>query len=167
MSAFAGVKAGSQNERILSALASGQWMTTAGIHRKAGMSRLNSRISELRRRGFRIEHERVNGPTETRSHRYRWLDAPGVPLAVDEFRLSSDDISPRTDAERFRVYSVGRGDDKRLEASGPDAESIGLALFTLAREGRLDNRCVGVYDVFGGKHGTGGWLVNPYVGSAW
>jgi hypothetical protein len=164
-SRFDGVKAGSQNERILSTLADGAWWTTAGIHRRIGGCRLNSRISELRARGFRIEHEHIKGATETRSHRYRWLDAPGVPPAVGA--LSSDDISPRTTEQRYRLYSVGHGNEKRLEASGPDAESIGVALFTLAQEHALDGRCVGVYDCFGGKHGIGGWLINPFVGSAW
>jgi hypothetical protein len=161
---YAHVTPGSQNERILDCLRDGKPWTTAGIHRHAGTSRLNSRISELRKH-YRIEHKRVNGPTETRSHTYQWLDAPGVPPAVGA--LSSDDISPRTTEQRYRLYSVGHGNEKRLEASGPDAESIGVALFTLAQEHALDGRCVGVYDCFGGKHGIGGWILNPFVGSAW
>lgn len=66
----------SQCDRILDALRHGGWMTTAAIHREAGFSRLNSRVSELRKRGYVIEHEHVPGKTGSKGSRYRWAGAP-------------------------------------------------------------------------------------------
>ena len=50
----------SQCEKILRALQQGP-VTAAEIHRIAGSSRLNSRISELRKRGWVIECRHVGG----------------------------------------------------------------------------------------------------------
>lgn len=62
----------SQNDRILAVLRDGEWWSTEQIHRRAGFSRLNSRIAELRKRGHVIEHrfvpEEARGP---RAHEYR------------------------------------------------------------------------------------------------
>lgn len=68
------MKRESQNDRILAVLrhanwyaltAHGndghRWLTTAEIHRRAGFSRLNSRIAELRKRGYLIECRRIEG----------------------------------------------------------------------------------------------------------
>lgn len=51
-------KSGSQCARVLSALADGEWHGMRDVHRVAGFMRLNSRVSELRGRGYRIECER-------------------------------------------------------------------------------------------------------------
>lgn len=80
---YRGILAGSQNHRILRVLGDGDWHTTAEIHRRAGFSRLNSRVAELRSRGFVIECERVSGESGARGYAYRLVgggnggDGPG------------------------------------------------------------------------------------------
>lgn len=158
MTTFPNVKAGSQSERILRVLADRQWHTTAGIHRKAGTSRLNSRISELRSRGYRIEHERRNGPTETRSHAYRWLDAPGVPLTVPPEFVAPK--IPRTPATRYRIYTLCDGEPCCIAAAA-DPESLGVALVTMAREGQFEHSTVGIMDAPNDEQ-PGTWLAKPW-----
>ena len=51
----------SQNDRILAVLADGREHEMRDIHREAGFCRLNSRISELRNRGYVIECQREGG----------------------------------------------------------------------------------------------------------
>lgn len=63
---------GSQASRILAVLSDHSWHTTAEIHRRVGGCVLHSRIAELRKRGFVIEHE-TTGPGASGS-RYRLLD---------------------------------------------------------------------------------------------
>lgn len=67
-----------QGAAILAVLAGGTWHTTAEIHRRAGFSRLNSRISELRKRGFVIEcrHVEERGLVGARAYEYRLVSAP-------------------------------------------------------------------------------------------
>ena len=51
----------SQNDRILAVLQDGKIHEMRDIHREAGFCRLNSRISELRKRGHVIECQREGG----------------------------------------------------------------------------------------------------------
>ena len=51
----------SQNDRILAVLQDGHEHEMRDIHREAGFCRLNSRISELRKRGHNIECRREGG----------------------------------------------------------------------------------------------------------
>ena len=51
----------SQSSRIRGVLLDGEWHTTDQIHRRAGFSRLNSRIAELRKRGDTIECRHIEG----------------------------------------------------------------------------------------------------------
>lgn len=64
----------SQCERILAVLADGKLHTTAEIHQRAGYSRLNSRIAELRKRGRNIQYEFVGGVGPS-AHAYRLICA--------------------------------------------------------------------------------------------
>lgn len=64
----------SQSERILAVLRDGKLHTTAEIHERAGSSRLNSRIAELRKRGWNIQYEFVGG-TGPSAHAYRLICA--------------------------------------------------------------------------------------------
>lgn len=67
----------SQNARILQALRDGKPHTTAEIHTAAGFSRLNSRIAELRARGYVFEVERVDGvPAGPHAQTYRLIATP-------------------------------------------------------------------------------------------
>jgi hypothetical protein len=85
---------GSQAGRILAVLADGSWHTTAEIHSRVGGCVLHSRISELRARGYTIEHKRT-GPGAQGS-RYRLLDAPAHVIGAG---TSSGTVSP-TEADR-------------------------------------------------------------------
>lgn len=51
----------SQCDQILAVLRDREWHTTAEIHRRCGFSRLNSRISDLRKRGHVIDSDRIEG----------------------------------------------------------------------------------------------------------
>jgi hypothetical protein len=65
----------SQCDLILGVLRDGQWHTTEEIHKRCGFSRLNSRISDLRKRGLTIDSEHVAGEvTGPRAHRYRLVE---------------------------------------------------------------------------------------------
>lgn len=75
----------SQSERILGVLFDGKLHTTAEIHERAGSSRLNSRIAELRKRGWNIHYEFVGGVGPS-AHAYRLICAEST-------------TSPVTDAE--------------------------------------------------------------------
>jgi biotin operon repressor len=71
------LKPGSQNALIVAALeANGGWMSTAQIHRAAGFSRLNSRISELREYGYEIPSRHVEGKQGPHSTQYMLMAAP-------------------------------------------------------------------------------------------
>jgi len=94
----------SQCAAILEVLADGEWHTVADIHRRAGYSRLNSRVSELRDRGHVIDHDTVPATTNVERHRYRLavgLDAPqAAPVGADgdlrsvEPAMAADPDSP-------------------------------------------------------------------------
>jgi hypothetical protein len=78
----------SQNDLIQHVLQDGSWHTVSEIHRRCGFSRLNSRVSELRKkRGMLIECRHVDGagrgPT---AYEYRFtgfLDGFGPSEATD------------------------------------------------------------------------------------
>ena len=74
MSRWPRVQDGSQGARILDALADGQWHSTAEIHRKAGFSRLNSRISELLKKGYTVAHR--GGGAGAANHYYKLVSEP-------------------------------------------------------------------------------------------
>lgn len=65
----------SQSERLARILADRNWHTTEEIIRRCPCI-VHSRIAELRRRGWEIEHERVAGPNDARHHRYRATRVP-------------------------------------------------------------------------------------------
>jgi hypothetical protein len=60
----------------MAVLKDGAWHTAAEIHQRAGFSRLNSRISELRKKGHAIEHRTT-----------------GVGAAGSEYRLGEGQLS--------------------------------------------------------------------------
>lgn len=63
-----------QIARILDVLSDGEWHDVAEIHKRAGYSRLNSRVAEARTRGFVIDCERLKGVADnTKAYRYRLL----------------------------------------------------------------------------------------------
>lgn len=88
-------------------------------------------------------------------------------MSQSEFKLTTDDIWPRDDENRFRLYALA-GADLEIVASGPDLGSIGAAFSALLEEGQFDqDMTIGVLDTgkepAGGKHfHRGTWLLNPY-----
>ncbi len=66
----------SQCSRILAALGDGLPHTTAEIHSAAGFSRLNSRVAELRSRGFVIECVRLDAVAGPHGQTYRLIATP-------------------------------------------------------------------------------------------
>jgi hypothetical protein len=96
------VKRQSQVDRILDVLKDGRWHTAAEIHQRAGFSRLNSRMSDIRfRRGIAYEH-RTTGVGSAGSE-YRLVRA----LATEEENgcgtvASSAASVPPTPSHRLR-----------------------------------------------------------------
>lgn len=162
------VKPNSQNARIIKVLADGKWKTTAAIHRKAGPGRLNSRISELRRYGYEIEHGKVPGKSGPLGHRYRLLNPPTqtelarlIDLEVrDERSLPRDEV-PRNPEHRYRIYRMIY-DELDLVATASTPEDVGVALITLGEEGEFDQTCAGILDTHGTDEVQGSWVLNPF-----
>lgn len=65
----------SQTQAILNYLSDGQERTVAEIHRACGYSRLNSRVSDLRKRGYVIVCEHHGGKGAS-AYSYRMLAEP-------------------------------------------------------------------------------------------
>lgn len=153
-------------EKVLAVLADGQPHSTSELYRKCGGMILHSRIADLRAKGHDIACERVPGKKGTAGYRYTWLDAPpqlAIPTAT--MALDSDEIAPRTERERFRIYRVRNGGDPEIVATVSSPEAIGVALCTLGTEGEFDDTCVGVMDSmsrFDGRKWVGKWLVKPW-----
>lgn len=80
---------GSQSEQILDALEHGRWMGSRDLHRRV-FCVLHSRIAELRKRGYVIEHRGVGFGTE--HHEYRLA---GRPLEDDDNGRTGDVASSR------------------------------------------------------------------------
>lgn len=59
----------SQNARLRAILADGEWHRSDELHRKV-FCVLHSRVSELRRQGYAIEHR--GGGAGADKHYYRW-----------------------------------------------------------------------------------------------
>ena len=160
------VRPNSQNARILRALASGTWVTVAEIHRRAGTSRLNSRVSELRKQGYQIEHEKLPGKGGSLGHQYRLLNPPPpaelariVDPIFDE-TLPRKEI-PRDPVHRYRIYRMIL-DEIDLVATASTREDIGDALVTLGLEGEFAGACVGLLDTHGTDTKPGTWVINPW-----
>src|SRR5688572_12152151 len=106
----------SQIALILEVLKDGAPHSVPEIHQRAGTSRLNSRISDLRKKGYAIQCWRVPGKTGAAAYMYQLIDEPGgpeVPLPVrltgevpdvKQLQLTTDLIAPRTENERYRIF---------------------------------------------------------------
>ena len=166
------VQVGSQNYRILRALEGGAWTTVPKIHRRAGSSRLNSRIHELRdKHGYDIECERVAGRKGAGAYRYRLLGGPPIPpdptatlaQTMDGYTLEAEAYAPRDERNRYRLYVLPHGSDEpSLIATCPSPEAVGVALVTLAEEGEFKLSCVGLMDTHGREDVNGTWILNPF-----
>jgi hypothetical protein len=161
----------SQCARVLSVLADGKPHTVPDIHRRAGTMRLNSRVADLRKQGHNIVCERVPGRKGAGAYRYTWLDAPADAANLEEtstgqFTISTDEIAPRVESQRYRLFRVANGGPPEIVATVGTREALGVALCTLGAEGEWDDYCVGVMDALDHQdaHGKwiGKWLVRPW-----
>lgn len=160
------IRPGSQNARILRVLAKGKWVTVSEIHRRAGTSRLNSRVSELRKQGYEIEHMKVAGKAGALGHRYRLLNPPSateLATIIDpvEFTGLPRDEIPRNMEHRFRIYRQVY-DEIDLVATATTEEDVGVAIIALGSEGVFEHSCVGILDSHGTADRPGSWIINPF-----
>ena len=72
----------SQSARILDVLSDGRHHSVAEIHRRAGTSRLNSRVAELRSKGYEIECSTIQATQHTERYLYRLLSSSPKKVAA-------------------------------------------------------------------------------------
>lgn len=89
----------SQCAAILRVLRDGQPHSVRTIHERAGFSRLNSRITDLRKAGYDIEHRVIEAPSQVDRHVYQLLASPPArPVVADG--------EPDTPAEQLTLEMV-------------------------------------------------------------
>jgi biotin operon repressor len=159
------VRPNSQNARILKTLSDGSFHSVANIHRKAGASRLNSRVSELRKYGYEIEKEQVAGKSGSLGFRYRLLNPPSVAelaTIVDDLPVAiSREEVPRDLSHRFRIYKM-MYDELVLLATAPTAEDVGVEIVALGSDGQFAGGCLGLLDTHGTEEAKGSWTIQPW-----
>lgn len=97
----------------------------------------------------------------TRTQWTKWT-SPNIPMRLGRERdRRYDEHVPRGEGpHRFRIYRL-RGGELELVASAPDAECMGLAVYTCAQEGEfIVDDAVGVLDT--GPE-PGAWVANPFA----
>jgi hypothetical protein len=146
--------------RVLAALSDGKWHTTRSLYREAGPLILHSRIADLRRKGYRIECEHIAGKgSGAGAYRYQWLDAPAPDVRDDgQLKISTDEIAPRVEAERYRIFRTRNGGAPEIVATVGTLEAIGPALYLLGTEGEFDDYCVGLQDALDHQDENGKWV---------
>lgn len=159
------VSPNSQCGKILGVLADGKPHLVSAIHRRAGYSRLNSRVSELRKRGYEIKCKHLDGRgTGSKAYAYQWLNAPPLePAPEPGFVIPGENIYPRDEENRIRIYRICEGSQELdLVATAPDDESAGVALVRLAREGEFARCSIGLLDTHASEDVPSTWIVNPW-----
>src|SRR3990172_6338070 len=77
--------------------------------------------------------------------------------------LPWEDVAPRDERNRFRIYRVKDGGEPELVATAATPGAVGLALVTLGREGEFDDQAVGVLDALADpEKATGSWVLTPW-----
>ncbi len=156
--------------KVLAALADGAPHTTRQLYRECGPMILHSRIADLRKKGYRIHCEHIDGKgTGAAAYRYTWLDAP-APSGGNgqaQMAITTDEIAPRVPEERYRIFKVVNGGPPEIVATVPTLEAIGPALYTLGTEGEFDDACLGLQDAldrFDDKQDryVGRWILKPW-----
>ena len=159
------VRPNSQNARILKTLSDGSFHSVANIHRKAGASRLNSRVSELRKYGYEIEKEQVAGKSGSLGFRYRLLNPPSaaeLATIVDDLPVAIPrEEVPRDLSHRFRIYRT-RYDELDLVGTAATPEEIGVAFYDLGLRGVFKGSCAGLLDTHGTVEVAGAWILDPF-----
>jgi hypothetical protein len=154
----------SQNARVLRALADGRWHSSAEIQRKSGPAvRINSRISDLRSKGYAVVSGRKPGQGAT-SYRYRLLEpldqATVMALITrDEEGALDRKETPRDASHRYRIYRMVYDELELLATATRD--NVGVTLIELGEQGRFGSSCVGLLDTHG-KEEPGSWIIHPW-----
>jgi biotin operon repressor len=161
----------SQTSRILAVLWDGREHSVPEIHRKAGTSRLNSRISDLRKKGYEIECRRRPHRIGASAYAYRLVSTPPDARppevqvewerAVSEAESKREQI-PRDLLHRYRLYAVRKGNVLDILGATATPAEIGEMIVSMGREGLLTNLCIGLLDTYGTETTTGTWIVNPW-----
>lgn len=79
--------------------------------------------------------------------------------------VDTDDIYPRCEEERYRLYAV-IGDERRVLATAANGPGIGLAIITLHEDAKAcgrrlaDEGRIGILDTLAGARGE--WVITPY-----
>lgn len=97
----------SQCARILDVLQDGRWHSVLEIHQRAGYSRLNSRVSDLRKQGYTILCDTQGEGRATERYRYRLVVPLGGVSCVSPDRQPEESEAGRSPAERPTVASSG------------------------------------------------------------
>ena len=81
--------------------------------------------------------------------------------------LDGDDIAPRTEEERYRIYRVKDGGAPDLVATAATPEEVGVCICLMGSEGMFDDCCLGVLDSMDHQDKDevwiGKWLVLPWM----
>jgi hypothetical protein len=162
---------GSQNSRILAVLWDRREHTVPEIHRRAGGSRLNSRISDLRKQGCEIECRRRPHRKGASAYAYRLVSAPEsieMPHVVTEWGEIAREAKgrreslPRDFLHRYRLYAVRKGGVLDILGAVATPAEVGELIVSLGRKGELTELCLGLLDSHGTETAAGSWLVNPW-----
>ncbi len=100
----------SQCSDILVVLADGKPHSVAEIHNRAGFSRLNSRVAELRSRGYDIHHSLIGGTRQTERHIYRLISSPASgrdEVAAETATGSPVSPPPGEPAQQLDLFGLG------------------------------------------------------------
>lgn len=82
---------------------------------------------------------------------------------MSDFTIDHDDLWPRDEAHRYRLYAV-RGDEREVLAATPTMGGIGLAIGIIhddckqAGKRLADLGMVGIYDAINGE-----WILLPFT----
>jgi biotin operon repressor len=157
-----GVRANSQNARVLRALADGGWHTSTHLRRATG-THVTKQVYELRQHGYKIEMRRQGNVIRyrlkkplTAAETRRLVKGPGPP----SLSLPRDNI-PRTASNRFRIYRVV-ADKLDLVGVASSEGEFGEVVCRLAKDGAFAQSGVGLLDTHGSETQSGDWLLLPW-----
>jgi hypothetical protein len=165
------MKTGSQTSRILAVLWDRREHSVPEIHRRAGTSRLNSRISDLRRQGYVIECRRRPHRKGASSYAYQLLvSPPGVqaPPEQQEWARITEEAEqrrreiPRDLLHQYRLYALRKGGVLDILGAAATPSEVGEMIVSMGRDGLLTELCIGLLDTYGTETSAGSWLVNPF-----
>lgn len=156
----------SQSARVLAVLKDGKPHSVPEIHQKAGTMRLNSRIADLRKKGHVIVCERVKGKRGAEAYYYQLVgEGTEAVVTFGQMRLATDDIAPRTENERFRIFRVKDGGDPEILSTAKSLEATISAISRLSCEGEFEGYAIGVQDARAKKRK--GAYVGEWIGIPW